>query len=185
MFSGCTEQSLRSTCAPILRHTDLGTTHDGPLEASVWESRRPARRRRQGGAGPARHWSCSPCGRHIHAPLNLLTYSAQSLLCRGAFGGRAYARGTVSPPHSDQSQRTAVPRRQDKKKVQRTRDLSLCTAGTRQLPERRQSPAGEPRELATPAEGEWGHSGVQGAVGPPTGSSETGHIPSARRPDTG
>lgn len=28
----CSPAALRSTCAPILRRTDLGTTHDGPLE---------------------------------------------------------------------------------------------------------------------------------------------------------
>lgn len=169
MLSGCTEQSLRSTCAPILRHTDLGTTHDGPLETSVQEIRGGAAgRRRQGGAGPVRHGSGSPCGLHIRAPLNLLTDSARSLLCRGAYGGRVYAAETVSPPCSGQSQGTAVPCDKTRRRC-RGPETSPCArrehGSSRNGGRERvtgQSPAGEPRGLATHAEGKWGHTGFKG-----------------------
>lgn len=148
------------------------------------ESRRPARRRRQGGAGPARHGSCSLCGLHVHAPLHLLTHSAWSLPGRGALGGRAYPGGRVSPPRSGRSRGTAVPQRQDERKVQRTRDLSLPTAGTRCRGPGSEGGEGGVRAGAQPeSRGGWwhvprAHGDTRRLISPPAGSSETGRVAS-------
>lgn len=57
---GCDAGSALLTSKPegplalILRHTDLGTTYNGPLEATLEESWRPAHRRCQGASGSVR-----------------------------------------------------------------------------------------------------------------------------------